>query len=54
MYLLFKSHSLVEVTYLLIRFNKTISFLQNIKKTARNGMSKSHTSQTEKKITLRV
>ena len=40
----------VEVTYLLIRFNKTQCFLRNTKKTDRNGIieQKTHTTHREK------
>ena len=43
MALLFKNYSLIEVMYLLIRFNKTRCFPQNTKNTAKNGTNKQHT-----------
>ena len=61
MALLFKNYSLIEVMYLLIRFNKTRCFPQNTKNTAKNGTNKQHThthththtlTQRKRKITL--
>ena len=53
MSLFFKNCSLVEVMYVLIRFNKIKSFLRNTKNTGRNGVnSKTHAPHTERKITL--
>ena len=43
--LLFKNYSLVKVTYLLIRFNKTKFFPRNTKNTDRNGVNKQNTHQ---------
>ena len=40
---LFKNYWLVEITYLLIRFNKTKFFLWNTKNTARYGVNKQNT-----------
>ena len=52
MSLLLKNYSLVEVTYLLIGFNKTKFFQLNKKNTDRNGVNKqitrSHTSHSVK------
>ena len=52
MSLLFKNYSLVEVTYLLIRVNKTEFFHRNTKNTDRNGANKqnthAHTKYSEK------
>ena len=49
----FKNCSLLEVMYVLIRFNKTKSSLRNTKNTDRNGVnSKTHVPHTERKITL--
>ena len=39
MSLLFKNYSLAIVMYLLIRFNKTKSFLSNTKDTDKNGIN---------------
>ena len=52
--LLFKNYSLVEVIHQLIGFNKTKSFLWNIKKTDGNGIDgqNMYTPHTERKITL--
>ena len=52
--LLFKNYSLVEVIHQLVGFNKTKSFLWNIKKTDGNGINgqNMHTPHTERKITL--
>ena len=53
MSLFFKNCSLVEVMYVLIRFNKIKSFLRNTKNTGKNGVnSKTHAPHTERKITL--
>ena len=43
MILLFKNYSLVEVTYLLIRFNKTKFLSWNTKNTDRNDINKQNT-----------
>ena len=40
MSLFFKNYSLVEIMYLLIRFNKIKFFLWNTKNTDRNGINK--------------
>ena len=40
---LFKNYSLVEVVYLLIRFNTTKFFLWNTNNTDRNGVNKQNT-----------
>ena len=45
MYLLFKKYSLVEVAYLLIRFNKTRFFPRNTKNTDRYDVNKENTKQ---------
>lgn len=52
--LLFKNFSLVEATYLLYRFIKTMSFLWNAKNTDRNCINawKTHTPHTERKMTF--
>ena len=55
MSLLFKNYSLIEVTYLLIRFNKTKLFLCNTKNTDRKGVNKKKhtgTSNTQKITTF--
>ena len=56
MSLLFKNYSLVEVIYLLIRFNKAKPLSLNTKNTDRNGVNKqnthTHTPNTQRKITL--
>ena len=52
MFLLFKNYSLAEVIKLLIRFNKTISFLWNTKDTDRNCVNEQNTHHTERKLTL--
>ena len=51
---LFKNYSLVEVIPLLMRFNRTKSFLWNKENTDRNGINgqKTHTPRTQRKITL--
>ena len=51
--LLFKKYLLVEVIYLLVKFNETMSFLQNTS-TDRNGINEQnkYTSHVERKITL--
>ena len=41
--MLFKNYSLIEVTYLLIRFNKTKISQKNTKNTDRNGVNKQNT-----------
>ena len=43
MSLLFNNYSLVEVIYLLIRFNKSKFFLSNKNNTDGNGVKKQHT-----------
>ena len=48
MSLLFKNYSLVEVAYLLIRFNKTKFFPWNTNKTDGNGVNKQN-QQTPRK-----
>ena len=50
MSLLFKNFSFVEVTYLLIRFKKTMSFLWNTKNTDKNSANErnTHTKCKEK------
>ena len=50
MSLLFKNYSLVKVVNLLIRFNKTNSFLRNTKNTDRNGINgqNAYTTHREK------
>ena len=52
MYLIFKSYYFPEVTYLLIRFNKTMFFPWNTKNNDRNGVNKQKkhqdTSHTKK------
>ena len=50
MSLLFKNYSLIEVIYLLIRFNKIKLFLWNTMNTDRNGVNEQNT--THRKITL--
>ena len=45
---LFKNYSLVELIDLLIRFNKTMSFLCNIKNTDRNGVNEKNTHTTHR------
>ena len=51
MSLLFKTYSLVEVTYLLIRFNKTKFFPWDRNNTDRNGANKQNiTLRMEKRI----
>ena len=54
MSLLVKNYSLIEVTFLLISFNKAKSFLWNTKNTDRNDVNKQNTdtNQTLRKITL--
>ena len=47
-----KNYSLVEVIYLLIRFNKTKSFLSNTKSTDRTGINEQNTHHRQRKITL--
>ena len=46
--LLFKNYSLVEAIHLLIRFNKTKSFLWNIKTGDRNGINEQNTQTTHR------
>ena len=52
----FKSYCFVEVTYLLIRFNKTMFFPWNTKNIDRNGVNKqkknTRTLHTQRKTTL--
>ena len=43
MSLIFKNHSLAEVIYMLIRFNKATSFLWNAKNTYRNCVNEQKT-----------
>ena len=64
MFLYFKNYSLVEVIYLLIRFNKTKFFLQNTKNTDGNCVNQlnththththTHTQTTQRNITLEM
>ena len=53
MSLLFKNCLLVEVIYLLIRFNKTRSFLLNTKNTDRNSANEQNTHHTPHTYTQR-
>ena len=54
MFLLFENYSLVEVIYMLIKFNKTKSFLGNTKNTDTNGVNEQNThSYTERKIAIK-
>ena len=48
MSLLFKNYSLVKVIHLLIRFNKSRSFLWNTKNTDRNGINEQNTHTTHR------
>ena len=53
MSLLFKNYSLVEVIHMLIKFNKTKSFLRNTKNTDTNGVNEQNKhSYTERKIAI--
>ena len=53
-FLLFENYSLVEVMYMLIKFNKTKSFLGNTKNTDTNGVNEQNThSYTERKIAIK-
>ena len=53
MSLLFKNCLLVEVIYLLIRFNKTRSFLLNAKNTDRNSANEQNEHHTPHTYTQR-
>ena len=55
MSLLLKYYTLVEVIHLMIRFNKTTSFLRNTKNTDRMGKNRqnTHTPHTERKVSLK-
>ena len=53
MSLLFKNYSLVEVIHMLIKFNKTKSFLRNTKNTDTNSVNEQNKhSYTERKIAI--
>ena len=55
MSLLLNYYTLVEVIHLMIRFNKTTSFLRNTKNTDRMGKNRqnTHTPHTERKVSLK-
>ena len=52
MSLLFKNYSLVELMYLLIRFNKNKSFLWNTNNTDRTGANEQNAQHTQREIKL--